>query len=152
MRAVVRNADVVVHVEPVAGDEGPLTRVRLAAARHGLGAHAIELCKGPLGAELDLHLEVEGEVSLGEADRRVRSFEEEVRLALGGLGAVHVHLEPVDSSALERGAEEVSLTEFEQVRRILDPGSGRTFAGGATGGAGGGSAADLLPLGVRAGI
>jgi divalent metal cation (Fe/Co/Zn/Cd) transporter len=92
--------------------------VRLAAARHGLGAHAIQLCKGPPGRELDLHLEVEGEVSLLEADRRVRRFEEEVRGVLG-LGAVHVHLEPVDSSALERGVEEVSLSEFEEVKQIL---------------------------------
>ncbi|HVO21420.1 MAG TPA: cation diffusion facilitator family transporter [Anaeromyxobacter sp.] len=120
VRAAVGNADVVVHVEPVrAGEEGLLALVRLAAARHGLGAHAIRSYRAGLGHSLDVHLEVPGELTVGEADALVRGFEAEVRDGAPGLVAIHVHTEPVAEAFDEALAAEAGAGEREKVRQVL---------------------------------
>jgi cation diffusion facilitator family transporter len=119
VRGPVPQADVVVHVEPVpVAGEGLLTLVRLAAARLGLGAHAIRLHRAGGQDELDVHLEVPADESVGAADDQVRRFEAEVRKAMPGLAAIHVHTEPV-AGAAERSAEEVPEAEREEVRAAL---------------------------------
>ncbi|HUL61056.1 MAG TPA: cation diffusion facilitator family transporter [Anaeromyxobacteraceae bacterium] len=95
IRAAVPGTDAVVHVEPVHGAaEGALAAVRLCAARHGLGAHAIRL-HGPDRRALDVHLEVPDGLRVGEAAALVHRFEEDVRRELPALARVDVHIEPV---------------------------------------------------------
>lgn len=119
VRQVAPNADVVVHVEPVPlAEEGLLTMVRLAAARLGLGAHAIRLHRVGQRDELDVHLEVPAQLSVGAADDLVRRFEARVREARPGLSAVHVHTEPV-ADAAGRAAEEVPELAWEEVAAVL---------------------------------
>ncbi len=119
VREVVPKADVVVHVEPVpVAGEGLLTLVRLAAARLGLGAHAIRLHRAGSQEELDVHLEVPAGGSVGAADELVRRFEAEVREMLPRVAAVHVHTEPV-ADAAERAADEVGEGERAEVRAAL---------------------------------
>ncbi len=119
VRAVEPRADVVVHVEPVPlADEGLLTLVRLAAARLGLGAHAIRLHRTGERNELDVHLEVPADLSVGAADELVRRFEAQVQEALPALHAVHVHTEPV-ADAAGRPAEEVPERARDEVRAAL---------------------------------
>jgi cation diffusion facilitator family transporter len=120
VRAAVPKADVVVHVEPVAAqDEGLVTRVRLAAARHGLGAHAIRLHRDAGGAALDVHLEVDARLPMGEVELRVARFEAGLLASAPQLSAVHVHLEAVEDGADERPAEPAGEREQAQVREIL---------------------------------
>lgn len=120
VRAAVGQADVVVHVEPApAGQEGLLTLVRLAAARHGLGAHAIRR-HGPAGRQaLDVHLEVPDALTVGDVDGLVRRFEGEVRAGVPDLGPIHVHTEPVADAAAEGAGEEANDVERQQVRQVL---------------------------------
>jgi cation diffusion facilitator family transporter len=128
VRAAVGSADVVVHVEPVqAGEEGLLTLVRLAAARHGLGAHAIRAYLSGRGSSLDVHLEVPDRVTVGEADALVQGFEAEVRAAEPGVGTIHVHTEPVSSGREHAPAAEAGAEERTRVLEVLSslPGAPR---------------------------
>ena len=78
--AVLPNADVVVHVEPVApGEEDVTTVVRLLAARHGLGAHGIRIYEENRQRWLELHLEVSESLLLDEAHRQATEFERALR-------------------------------------------------------------------------
>jgi divalent metal cation (Fe/Co/Zn/Cd) transporter len=112
----------VVHVEPEAAEEeGALTRIRLCAARYGLGAHAIRLFQlgsGPEGHALDVHLEVPAALSVGAADALVRRFEDDVRAAVPGLSRVDVRTEPV-AEAGEGRAEPADGAAADAVRAAL---------------------------------
>jgi divalent metal cation (Fe/Co/Zn/Cd) transporter len=120
VRAAVGHADVVVHVEPApSGREGPRTLVRLAAARHGLGAHAIRLHRAADRQAMDVHLEVPDDLTVGDADALVRRFEADVRAGVPGLDAIHVHTEPVADAADAPVAEDVGDEERALVREVL---------------------------------
>lgn len=119
VREAVPNADVVVHVEPVpAEEEGLLTLVRLAAARLGLGAHAIRRHRWGGREWLDVHLEVPGELSVAGADALVRRFEAQVLEGAPGLSSIHVHTEAVVEAARHSG-HEAGEEDLAQVRAVL---------------------------------
>ena len=67
VHAVLPNADVVVHVEPIAPETEDVTAtVRLLAARHGLGAHGIRIYEENRQRWLELHLEVSDSLLLDD--------------------------------------------------------------------------------------
>ena len=105
IRAAVPGADAVIHVEPAAADdEGALAAVRVAAARHGLGAHAIRLHRG--GARgIELHLEVPDVLTLREAGDLVHRFEAELRRERSDLGRIAIHTEAVGDGSAEHHSE-----------------------------------------------
>jgi len=102
---VLQNADVVVHVEPVApGEEDVTTVVRLLAARHGLGAHGIRIYEENRQRWLELHLEVSESLLLDEAHRQATDFERALRKSLPGVTRIITHIEPTgDAVATIRG-------------------------------------------------
>ena len=102
---VLPNADVVVHVEPVApGEEDVTTIVRLLAARHGLGAHGIRIYEENRQRWLELHLEVSESLLLDEAHRQATEFERALRQSLPGVTRIVTHIEPTgDAVATIRG-------------------------------------------------
>ena len=102
---VLPNADVVVHVEPVApGAEDVTTVVRLLAARHGLGAHGIRIYEENRQRWLELHLEVNESLLLDEAHRQATDFERALRQSLPGVTRIITHIEPTgDAVATIRG-------------------------------------------------
>jgi divalent metal cation (Fe/Co/Zn/Cd) transporter len=102
---VLPNADVVVHVEPVApGEEDVTTVVRLLAARHGLGAHGIRIYEENRQRWLELHLEVSESLLLDEAHRQATEFEKALRQSLPGVTRIITHIEPTgDAVATIRG-------------------------------------------------
>jgi len=102
---VLTNADVVVHVEPVApGEEDVTTVVRLLAARHGLGAHGIRIYEENRQRWLELHLEVNESLLLDEAHRQATEFERALRKSLPGVTRIITHIEPTgDAVATIRG-------------------------------------------------
>ncbi|MGA2620508.1 MAG: cation diffusion facilitator family transporter [Thermoguttaceae bacterium] len=126
VRSVVAEADVVVHPEPAAEDALDLTtKVRVLAARHGLGAHAIRFYEEHAQRWLELHLEVQESLSLEEAHRHATAFEQDVRTELPGLTQVVSHLEPAgDATALVQAepADESqvrsALEEFFRAHRV----------------------------------
>jgi divalent metal cation (Fe/Co/Zn/Cd) transporter len=103
--AMLPNADVVVHVEPIApGTEDVTTTVRLLAARHGLGAHGIRIYEENRQRWLDLHLEVSESLLLDEAHRQATEFERALRQSLPGVTRIITHIEPTgDAAATVRG-------------------------------------------------
>jgi cation diffusion facilitator family transporter len=106
VRSVFPTADVVVHVEPVAGQEEDITTtVRVLAARHGLGAHAIRIYEDAGERALELHVEVNDSLSLEEAHRQASEFEADLRGTVGGLGRIVTHIEPAGDAAATLQAE-----------------------------------------------
>jgi cation diffusion facilitator family transporter len=112
VRSVVPAADVVVHAEPLAlSDHDITTRVRILAARRGLGAHAICVYEENQGRWLELHLEVPEALTLDEAHRQASSFENDVRAGVPGLTRIVSHLEPVGDNTAILQAEPVDTAE-----------------------------------------
>ncbi|MCX5794588.1 MAG: cation diffusion facilitator family transporter [Elusimicrobia bacterium] len=102
VRAALPGADVLVHVEPSADDDGPLTMARVLAARHGLGAHGIRVIEedGQLGMEL--HLEVRDDLSLDQAHALASRFEADLRGRVPRLSSVVTHIEPAGECRLSQ--------------------------------------------------
>lgn len=118
IKAAIPGTDVVVHVEPVAsGKEGQLTTIRLLASRHGMGAHAIRIYEEQGRLSLELHLEVDEALRLGEAHERVSTFEQALRGALPGLDRVTSHIEPTGDRSAKRSA---SPDDERPVRQALE--------------------------------
>jgi cation diffusion facilitator family transporter len=94
VRSVLPKADVVVHVEPATTEEDITTKVRLLAARLGLGAHGIRIYEEKGQRWLELHLEVNDSLVLEEAHRQASDFEYALREEIPGLERIVTHLEP----------------------------------------------------------
>lgn len=100
IRALIPDADLVAHVEPAATPQDDLvTRVRVIAARYGLGAHGIRIYAEEGNLLLDLHLEVSDALTLEEAHRLATEFEKSVREVIPGLASVVTHIEPSGDAA-----------------------------------------------------
>jgi cation diffusion facilitator family transporter len=102
VRAALPGADVVVHVEPCAEDDSPLTMARVLAARHGLGAHGIRISEEEGRLSMELHLEVREDLSLDEAHQLASRFEAELRGRVPRLASVVTHIEPAAECLLSR--------------------------------------------------
>jgi cation diffusion facilitator family transporter len=116
IRAILPKADVVVHVEPaIPSDEDVTTKVRLLAARHGLGAHGIRIYEENRQRWLELHLEVNESLVLEEAHRQASEFEQALREAIPSLQRIVTHLEPAGDYAAtvrSQSAGEVMIHKF----------------------------------------
>ncbi len=111
-------ADVMVHVEPVQADhEGLLTTVRLLAARHGLAAHGIRIYDmGPSGYVLELHLEVDENLTVAQAHGQATALEEALSKALQAVDKIVTHLEPTGEGSSRRQA---TAADEAEIRRLL---------------------------------
>jgi len=91
-------ADVVVHTEPRApSDEHLFESIRAVAQRMGLAIHDIAAYQQDGSLFVELHLEVDENLSLREAHRRATELENEIR-ALGNGNPkldVNIHIEPL---------------------------------------------------------
>jgi len=101
VRAVLPRADVVVHAEPAPiGDADLQSSVRALAARMRLVAHDVRVVdEGAAGRSVDLHLEVERSLSVGQAHAQSDRFEEALRQAHPSLVRITTHLEPAGEDA-----------------------------------------------------
>jgi divalent metal cation (Fe/Co/Zn/Cd) transporter len=116
-------SDVMVHMEPRAqAGEHLFDAIRAAAHRRGLAIH--ELSAHPLGGRLfiEMHLEVDEQLSLGEAHRLATQLEEEIRQlpslgnASGAEGVVvNIHIEPLGThiASADQASEEMRGLEGE---------------------------------------
>jgi len=117
VRQLLPEADVVVHVEPVAlGEEDATTSVRRLAALHGLAAHAIRIYEEERTRSLELHLEVDDSLDLDEAHRQATEFERAVRERFPKLARIVTHIEPAGDAAATVRAEAAGQSE---VRRAI---------------------------------
>jgi cation diffusion facilitator family transporter len=112
---VLPNADVVVHVEPIAPPaEDATTIVRLLAARHGLGAHGIRIYEENRQRWLELHLEVSDALLLDEAHRQATELERALREALPGVTRIVTHIEPTGDAAATIRAQPAGPRQIQQ--------------------------------------
>jgi cation diffusion facilitator family transporter len=89
-------ADVIVHAEPRAPEgEDLFETVRATAQRMGLAIHDLSASQQNGQIFIELHLEVDENLSLGEAHRRATELEEEIRKLRDGDTAVNIHIEPL---------------------------------------------------------
>jgi cation diffusion facilitator family transporter len=99
-------ADVMVHMEPRAQTgEHLFDAIRVAAQRKGLAIHDLSAHQLDGRLFIELHLEVDEQLSLRDAHRRASELEEEIRrlpsvtgeisLMPGGVGQVNIHIEPL---------------------------------------------------------
>jgi cation diffusion facilitator family transporter len=110
-------ADVVVHTEPRAPDNEHLFEsIRAIALRMGFAIHDINAYQQDGGLFVQLHLEVDENLSLGEAHRRATDLEDAIR-ALGNGNFkldVNIHIEPLGRhiATPEIGAGEMRQLEL----------------------------------------
>lgn len=119
VQQLIPGADVVVHVEPIVPpQEDLLTTVRLLARQRGLNAHAIRVHYAAEGRSLELHLEVDNTLTLGEAHARATALENELHGVLPDIATVTTHIEPKEECSNRQG--EVSAAEHTQVLVTLE--------------------------------
>jgi len=104
--------DIVVHVEPAdTSGEDILASARRIAAAHGAAAHNQVVYEDAERLVLELHLEMDAALPLGEAHRRCAEIDEEIRRVHPCLVRVIPHIEPAgrqrstSSASPEEGAE-----------------------------------------------
>jgi cation diffusion facilitator family transporter len=120
VRTVLPSADVVVHVDPVAVEsESILTTVRIVAARQRLGAHAIRIYEVRGSTYLDMHLEVDESLNLGDAHAQATALERALHDALPAVAHIVTHLEPSGASTNTRAAQPGDAAEILSTLRSL---------------------------------
>ena len=89
-------ADVIVHAEPRAPrDEHLFESVRAVAQRLGLAVHDVTASQQDDHVFVELHLEVDENLSLREAHRRATDLEDGIRALRNGNVDVNIHIEPL---------------------------------------------------------
>ena len=89
-------ADVIVHAEPRAPrDEHLFESVRAVAQRLGLAIHDVTASQQDDHVFVELHLEVDENLSLREAHRRATDLEDGIRALGNGKVDVNIHIEPL---------------------------------------------------------
>lgn len=88
-------SDVMVHVEPRApAGEHIFESIRAVAQRMGLAAHDLHASQQDGRLFIELHLEVDENLSLREAHRQASELEEKIRELRDGAVDVNIHIEP----------------------------------------------------------
>jgi cation diffusion facilitator family transporter len=105
-------SDVMVHAEPRAQQgEHLFEAIRAAAQRRGLAVHDLSAQQQDGLLFIELHLEVDENLSLREAHRQASELEEEILALPGGAVEVNIHIEPLGRhiATPERGIAEMKL-------------------------------------------
>ncbi len=127
VQELVPRSDVVVHIDPLAPpDESLADNIRAIASRHGLRAHGLRVhgIKGELSVEL--HVEVDDRLNLGQAHELVTAFENDVRAEIGHVVEINTHIEPVGN---EKADSQPVESEKELVRRAVKNIAGEVCGG-----------------------
>jgi cation diffusion facilitator family transporter len=122
VRAALGNADVVVHVEPVAPEGGLRERSTAAAAAvpEVREVHNVRVMRVGSAYEVSLHVKLPRELNLAEAHDVIERLEAAVHAAVPEIQSVHTHIEPLsrtdwasappaDDTAAERAAVEETV-------------------------------------------
>jgi cation diffusion facilitator family transporter len=118
----VPESDVVVHVEPQAGDEAIRERARTAAMRvpRVREIHNVSVLRVGPETEVSLHLKLPGELTLEEAHAIASEVERAIRESVDEVTAVQTHLEPLAEPEPGQAAPSAGgAGDAEAVRRIV---------------------------------
>jgi len=142
VRAALGNADVVIHVEPVAPEGGLRERATAAATAvpEVREVHNVRVMRVGGAYELSLHVKLPRDLSLAEAHDVIERLEAAVRAVVPELQSVHTHIEPLsrtdwasapppDVTAVEHAAVEETVRGITGARpasvRFRDAEAGR---------------------------
>lgn len=115
---VLPRADVVVHMEPISCEgEGVLETARSLAHAMGMEAHAVRVREESDGSVVELHLEVEGSLSLEEGHSLASRFEKDLQEAHPTLSSVITHLEPAGGGHACVAASDSMILQVQNVIR-----------------------------------
>src|SRR5205085_9224214 len=120
-------SDVVVHVEPLPGDDAIRERAQVAAMRvpRVREIHNVSVLHVGPETEVSLHLKLPGELSLEEAHQIATEVEREIRPSVAGVTAAQTHLEPLAEPGPGRAAPSTATAgDAEAVRRIVREATG----------------------------
>jgi cation diffusion facilitator family transporter len=124
--AEIPNADVVVHLEPIAAPtESPAERVHFVARQHGVRVHDVRVRQLGEQMEVDLHVELEPDLTLADAHAMATGLEEALLAADTRIGAVNTHLEAPERVSRDEEITDQSQELVGQVRTVADRLAGR---------------------------
>jgi len=113
LQSALPEADVVVHVEPMATNADVRERAHAAAlgVRRVREVHNVAVVALESGTELSLHLKLPGDMALDEAHAIAEQVESAIRQAVPEVNAVQTHLEPlgVEAAASEVGGDHATV-------------------------------------------
>jgi cation diffusion facilitator family transporter len=115
--------ETLVHIEPQARSETPWEAIahtlRGIADGLGIGLHDLHAhTEKDGGYSLEMHVEVDASLTLGEAHARADTFESRVREALPGVRSVVTHIEPLPA-LLPEEHEGDQLARFAELRQRI---------------------------------
>lgn len=120
IRAVIPSSDIILHAEPICLEDATLEdRIRAVASTMAeiKSVHNIAFTEGPTGRMVELHIELDGELTVDEAHELAKRLEGMVKALDPCIDMVASHIEPVGCPAC---AGEVSEIKKKIVERTLD--------------------------------
>src|SRR6266481_5638333 len=111
-------SDVMVHAEPRAPQgEHLFEAIRAVAQRMGLGIHDVTALQQDGKLFIELHLEVDENLSLREAHRQATGLEEKIRELRDGPIEVNIHIEPLGRHI---ATPDAGIGEMKQLSRAIE--------------------------------
>lgn len=111
-------ADVIVHAEPRAPQgEHLFESIRAVAQRMGLAIHDLTALQQRGQLFVELHLEVDENLSLSEAHRRATQLEEGIRALRDGMMDINIHIEPLGRHI---ATPDAGAGEMKQLSRSIE--------------------------------
>lgn len=111
-------SDVMVHAEPRAPrGEHLFEAIRAVAQRKGLAIHDVTASQQNGKMFIELHLEVDENLSLREAHRQATELEEEILKIRGGSAEVNIHIEPLGRHI---ATPDAGIGEMGQLSRMIE--------------------------------
>src|ERR1700674_882840 len=111
-------ADVMVHAEPRAPQgEHLFEAIRAVAQRKGLAIHDVTALQQDGKLFIELHLEVDENLSLREAHRQATELEEEILRIRDGSAEVTIHIEPLGRHI---ATPDAGIGEMEQLSQLVE--------------------------------
>jgi divalent metal cation (Fe/Co/Zn/Cd) transporter len=107
-----------VHAEPRAPQgEHLFESIRAVAQRMGLAVHDVHALQQDGQLFIELHLEVDENLSLREAHRQASELEEEIRKLRDGSTEVNIHIEPLGRHI---ATPDAGISEMKQLSRAIE--------------------------------
>jgi cation diffusion facilitator family transporter len=111
-------SDVMVHAEPRAPQgEHLFEAIRAVAQRMGLAIHDVTALQHAGQLFIELHLEVDENLSLRDAHRQATELEDEIRKLRDGLTDVNIHIEPLGRHI---ATPDAGAGEMKQLSRAIE--------------------------------
>jgi cation diffusion facilitator family transporter len=111
-------SDVMVHAEPRAPQgEHLFEAIRAVAQRMGLAIHDVSALQQAGQLFIELHLEVDENLSLRDAHRQASALEEEIRELRDGPVEVNIHIEPLGRHI---ATPDTGIGEMKQLSRAIE--------------------------------